>query len=152
MPAKPPDSFQAASTGLPPEGVTRMPMSWLYPAVEVHRSLLALSRTSSELPGVMVKARLVSSITCQVEPSLLGSWYCRVLTAVIPPAGATPESGVTELEGTPELFPAPLTEATSKNHGVPLVRPVTGADVAASPETGCALPTWAPRSFHVVTE
>ena len=135
MPAKPPDSFQAASTGLPAPGVTWMPMSWLYPASKVQRSLLALSSTFSLLPGVMVKARLLSSITCQVVPLLLGSKYWRALAAVSAAPGAVPESGVTELDSTAVLSPALFTEATEKYHGVPLVRLVTVVVDVDSPDT-----------------
>ena len=38
VPAKPPDSFQAATYGDPPAGVTWMPMSWLKPALRFQRS------------------------------------------------------------------------------------------------------------------
>src|SRR6266699_44774 len=40
-PAKPPDSFQPTSVSAPPSMLTKMPMSWLYPVLLVHRSALA---------------------------------------------------------------------------------------------------------------
>ena len=148
VPAKPPDSFQAATTGLPAPGVTWMPMSWLYPALKVQRSALALSRTFSVAVGVMVKARLLSSITCQVVPSLLGSRYWLWLTAVRAALGATPDSGVTELDCAWLPAPTAFTAATPKYRGAPSVCPVTVVDV---PLTGCGVPTWTRWSLYVVT-
>ena len=75
---------------------------------------MALSSTFSVLVGVMVKASLLSSITCQVVPSLLGSRYWLVLTAVSAAPGATPDSGVTELDGVAGPVPMPFTAATLK--------------------------------------
>ena len=66
-----------------------MPMSWLTPAFAVHRSALALSVATQLFVGVISSLKLVASMSAQVDPSLFGSPYCRVLTASrrAPPVG-----------------------------------------------------------------
>src|SRR5437660_10763813 len=59
-----------------------MPRSWLKPALAVKRSALALSRVDWLLLGEAVSRSLVASISCQVLPSLLGSVYWLVETAL----------------------------------------------------------------------
>ncbi len=66
-----------------------MPMSWLYPALQVHRSLLPLTTASSLLEGDRVTVSVVASMGTQVLPSLPRSGYCCVLTAVWDQAGST---------------------------------------------------------------
>src|SRR3984893_8072874 len=94
-----------------PVGVlTWMPMSWLIPAAAVQRSALALSVATQLLLGVISSLRLVASMSAQVEPSLLVSEYCALLTASIlaPPVGTTQsESRVGELAV--PMGPAPAT-------------------------------------------
>ncbi len=85
MPAKPPDSFQASSVAVPPSTLTKMPMSWLYPALHVHRSTLPLTSTVSADP-VTDCTSWVASMGTQVLPSLPTSGYCCVLITVATPA------------------------------------------------------------------
>src|SRR5438874_1361426 len=60
-----------------------MARSWLYPALNVHRSALPLTSTSSAAVAVKVLLfRLAASMICQDAPSLLLSVYCCVLTSV----------------------------------------------------------------------
>src|SRR5436190_20804769 len=68
VPAKPPDSFHATSWSAPPLTLTKMPRSWLKPAVPVHRSALALSTTTSLDVGVMLSSSRLASTSDQVEP------------------------------------------------------------------------------------
>src|SRR5437867_7158697 len=82
VPAKPPDSFHATSWSAPPLTLTKMPRSWLKPAVAVHRSALAPSTATSLDVGVTFSSSLLGSISDQAEPSLPDSQYCRPLAAL----------------------------------------------------------------------
>src|ERR1700737_1609943 len=75
VPAYPPDSFQATA-----EPLTAIPRSWLYPAVNVHRSAFPLTRARVSEDGVKVVDNRSGSISTQETPSLLGSVYWFVLT------------------------------------------------------------------------
>src|SRR3984893_11026360 len=82
VPAKPPDSFQA--TICPGDwpllaSATWIPMSWLKPALAVHRSMLPLSRAIESVAGVIVRASGVldvASRSVQGARSLWASRYC----------------------------------------------------------------------------
>ena len=127
-------------------------MSWLYPALKVQRSALALSSTSSvPLGGVMVRASLLSSITCQVLPSLLGSRYWAVLAAVSSAVAAAPESGVTELDCVAVLLPTEFSAATEKYSGAPLASPVTVVCDTFPGVMVWVVPTCAPWALYVVS-
>ena len=79
VPAKPPDSFQdsgwPATVGNTPPPLTVMPMSWLKPALAVHRSALPLRMANELTDGVKLSDRLVLSIGCHATPSLPVSEY-----------------------------------------------------------------------------
>src|SRR5258708_5920659 len=79
--APPPLSFQAsgcpAVVGYTPP-VTERPMSWLNPALEVHRSALPLITAHELAGGVNVTDRLVASTSTHVDPLLPVSVYCCV--------------------------------------------------------------------------
>src|SRR3984893_6724189 len=85
VPANPPDSFQA--TICPGDwpllaSATWIPMSWLKPALAVHRSMLPLSRAIESVAGVIVMASGVLEVvsrSVQVAPSLLPRRYCALL-------------------------------------------------------------------------
>ena len=100
-------------------------MSWLYPASKVQRSALALSSMSSLLVGLMVSARLIASISCQVDPSLSASSVLALAQRRHRrPLAASPTAASPELDSTAALFPSGFTEATEKYQGVPLVSSV----------------------------
>src|SRR5439155_21484304 len=82
VPAKPPDSFHATSWSAPPLTLTKMPRSWLKPAVAVHRSAFAPSTATSLDVGAMLRSSLLESTSDHVEPSLPVSGYCSPLTAL----------------------------------------------------------------------
>src|SRR6058998_2926904 len=82
VPAKPPDSFHATSWSAPPLTLTKMPRSWLKPAVAVHRSALAPSTATSLDVGATLSSSLLGSISDHAEPSLPDSQYCRPLAAL----------------------------------------------------------------------
>src|SRR6266851_1929832 len=75
VPAKPPDSYQATSLSPPPLSLTKMPRSWLKPALAVQRSALALSKSDWLAVGAQARRRLPASISCQLAPSLLARLY-----------------------------------------------------------------------------
>src|ERR1700694_1454470 len=75
-PATPPDSFQPLTTPL-----TVSARSWLYPALDVHRSAFALKIALELTFGVRVIESLVLSMSVQVAPSLPVRLYCIVDTA-----------------------------------------------------------------------
>src|SRR2546427_101985 len=90
VPAEPPLSFQATSWSAPPFTLTKMPRSWLNPALAVQRSALADSTAVEAVPGERPAMRLVGSIVCHAAPSLLARLYCWLLTAVARlPAGTS---------------------------------------------------------------
>src|SRR5207247_8784417 len=86
VPAKPPDSFHATSWSAPPLTLTKMPRSWLKPAVAVHRSALALSTATSLDDAVRLSASRLPSTSDHAEPLLPGSLYCRALAALTGPS------------------------------------------------------------------
>src|SRR2546427_814722 len=77
VPAKPPLSFQATMAPL-----TLMPRSWLMPAVAVQRSALPVTMACALTPGVMVRTRLVASMSGRVAPLVLVTWYWALPTPV----------------------------------------------------------------------
>src|SRR5450759_1691018 len=81
VPAKPPLSFHATSWSAAPLTLTKMPMSWLKPALAVHRSALPPSRTVALTPVNEGLTRRFASISVQVAPSLEPRLYCCVLAA-----------------------------------------------------------------------
>src|ERR1035437_2541150 len=119
VPAKPPLSFQAtmvSSDSLAPSTLTKMPMSWLKPALPVHRSELAPSTAVELTLGLRVVLRLASSIGCQVVPSELLSWYCDVggdLTKL----GAAPAGKISAIKEVGEMLPGAPAPATMKPPG-----------------------------------
>src|SRR5437773_2478629 len=89
VPAKPPDSFHATSWSAPPLTLTKMPRSWLKPAVAVHRSALALSTATSLADAVRLNASRLPSMSDHADPLLPCSLYCRELDALNGPLPAT---------------------------------------------------------------
>src|ERR1035437_843238 len=75
VPAKPPLSFQATRASAPPLSLTKIPRSWLNPALPVQRSELAPSTAVESAPGLRMVLRLGSSMGCQVVPLELLSEY-----------------------------------------------------------------------------
>src|SRR6266446_3825212 len=104
VPAKPPDSFQATRASAPPVSLTKMPRSWLKPALAVQRSALAPSTAVALAAGESVVLKLAASMICQLAPLESASVYCWVETAKL---GAVPvgKASVSRLVG--EKVPAP---------------------------------------------
>src|ERR1700730_19275836 len=74
VPAYPPDSFQPATTPF-----IRIAMSWLYPALAVHRSALALISAVESTGGTMISWSDRLSMSRHDMPSLFFSEYWLVL-------------------------------------------------------------------------
>src|SRR6266571_1758161 len=125
VPAKPPDSFQdsgwpATLGNAPPLTVT--PMSWLKPALAVHRSALPLRMAKELTDGVKLSARLVLSIGCHATPSLPVREYWLGLHA-LNELGAVAPVGVAVIVDDSGPTPKPLTAATLNENVFPLGRP-----------------------------
>src|SRR5438876_735106 len=68
------------------DGLTKMPMSWLYPLLVVHRSAFPLMIAVQLAVGNTVRLNgvvEVVSMSVQLAPSLLASVYCRLLTLAL---------------------------------------------------------------------
>src|ERR1700737_1732889 len=59
-----------------------IPTSWLKLAADVNKSTFAVKNARQLNAGVTVSFRIAVSMSVHVEPLLLISWYCCVLTAL----------------------------------------------------------------------
>ena len=109
VPANPPLSFHATSVPVPyAPPLTMMPMSWLKPAVAVHRSAPAEIAKLVSAAGDMVTFNAELSIACQAVPSLLCKTYCEVLAAELEPATGSRSTVIRVGEYAPAAGPAPM--------------------------------------------